>query len=448
MRIFALWPAGLLLCGLLLGAPLRASAEALDRIVAVVNEELVLESELYTAMREVLRQLRTQGTTVSDLEPLRRQVLERLILARLQTQRAKHAGLEPNEADINQALESIAARNQLRIEQLPGALAQDGIDYAAYREQLRNEILMSRLRQREVDSRVSVSEEDVTLFLESERRNPALAREYRLRHILIAVSPGASKAQVEESRREAERIRRKLEQGANFAELAIAHSDGQQAVEGGDLGWIEGELLPTAFADTVPLLKPGQTSAVLDSGGAFHIVRLEATRDATAPAQAQEVRARHILLRPDNKRSAKQTAARIRELHQRLVNGEEFAPLAEQHSDDPGSRKQGGDLGWQAPANFDPDFRSQIEALAVNQISAPFQTGYGWHIAQLLERRAAGTDADARRQAAYAALRQRRINEEYEVWLRRLRDEAYVEIRLPGAPDDKPPSGSAKAKPG
>lgn len=436
-----------LVFGLSLSAALHAAAEPLDRIVAVVNEEVVLQSELDAALSEVERQMKSQGASVSDLAALRRQVLERLILTRLQTDRAKRAGMEPSEADVNQALNGIAERNQLSLDQLPAALAQDDIDYAAYREQIRNEILLSRLRQKEVESRISVSEQDVALMLESEGR-PLQQREYHLRHILIAVPTGASAEQTEQSRAEAAGVLRKLEQGASFAELAIASSDGQQAVEGGDLGWIGDDVLPTAFAETVPQLKPGQTSPVLEGGNAFHIVRLEAVRDANPRAQAQEVHARHILLRPNDKRDAQQTAARIRELHQRLAEGADFGQLAEQQSDDPGSSKRGGDLGWQAPAGFDPDFRAQLEKLEVKQLSAPFQSGYGWHIAQLLERRdtaAAGGD-NARREAAYAALRRRRINEEYEVWLRRLRDEAYVEIRLGGeaAPTKPKPAAGAK----
>ncbi len=435
-----------LICGLSLSASLHAAAEPLDRIVAVVNEELVLASELDAALREVVRQMKSQGAAVADMAALRRQVLERLILTRLQTDRAKRAGMEPSEADINQALSGIAERNQLSLDQLPAALAQDGIDYPAYREQIRNEILLNRLRQKEVESRISVSEQDVALMLESERQQPLQQREYHLRHILIALPTGASAEQIEQSRAEAAGVLRKLEQGASFAELAIASSDGQQAIEGGDLGWIGGDVLPTAFAETVPQLKPGQTSPVLEGGNAFHIVRLEAVRDADPRAQAQEVHARHILLRPNDKRDAQQTATRIRELHQRLADGADFGQLAEQQSDDPGSSKRGGDLGWQAPASFDPDFRAQLEKLEVKQLSAPFQTGYGWHIAQLLERRdAVGGSDDARREAAYTALRRRRINEEYEVWLRRLRDEAYVEIRLDRqqAPAKQPPAKQA-----
>lgn len=440
----SLW-AGLL--AVLLATPLYAAPEPLDRIVAVVNEELVLESELDAALRDVLRQLEGQSAAISEPAALRRQVLERLILTRLQTQRAKRAGLEPTEADVNQALTAIAERNQLTLETLPAALAQDGIDYAAYREQIRNEILTTRLRQKEVDSRVSVSERDVALFLENGQQQPQQQREYHLRHILIAVPGGASAAESKAAREEAAEVLRKLEGGGNFAELAIAHSDGQQAIEGGDLGWIAGDVLPTVFADIVPRLKAGQTSPVLEAGNAFHIVRLEAMREASDAARPQEVHARHILLRPSDKRDAQQTEQRAKELHRRLTEGGDFAQLAEQYSEDPGSRKQGGDLGWQSPASFDPDFRAQLEKLAPKQLSAPFQSAYGWHIAEILERRAAAApDENARREEAYAALRRRRINEEYDVWLRRLRDEAYVEIRTgrEAAPAATPPVQSKK----
>ncbi len=445
MPIFKTALAGLL--AVLLPLCAYAAPEPLDRIVAVVNEELVLESELDAALGDVLRQLQGQGAAISEPAALRRQVLERLILTRLQTQRARRAGLEPSEADLNQALGSIAERNQLSLEQLPAALAQDGIDFAAYREQIRNEILTTRLRQKEVDSRVSVSERDVALFLENGQQQVQQQREYHLRHILIAVPGGASAGQTQEARDEAAEVLRKLERGGNFAELAIKHSDGQQAIEGGDLGWIAGDVLPTAFADIVPRLKAGQTSPVLEGGNALHIVRLEAVREASAAARPQEVHARHILLRPNDQRDAQQTGQRAKELHRRLSEGGDFAQLAEQYSEDPGSRKQGGDLGWQSPASFDPDFRTQLEKLELKQLSAPFQTAYGWHIAEVLERRAsAAPDENARREDAYAALRRRRINEEYEVWLRRLRDEAYVEIRMgrDAAPAAAPPVQSKK----
>lgn len=419
------------LCGVPFAAP---AAESLDRIVAVVNEQVVLASELDAAISDVKRQLTAQGIALPAADALKKQVLERLILVRLQTQRATHLGLQATDADINKALESIAARNEMTMDGLRQAMHEDGLDYATYREQLRDEILMARLRQREVDNRISISEQDIDLFLEVENRNPSERKDYRLRHILLVLPADPTPDAVSKKREEARSLLAQLRGGADFAQLAITRSNGQQALQGGDLGWIAGDVLPTVFADIVPRLKPGELSPVLESESGFHIVRLEDARGAaTDDATAQEVHLRHILIRA-GKRSPDQAHALIEELRERLSKGEDFGALAERYSEDPGSKNSGGDLDWQRPANFDPEFRRQALALKDNQTSAAFESSFGWHIVQMLGRRtASNVEGNSLRDRVRASLYQRRSAEEYETWLRRLRDEAYVEIRLPGA---------------
>lgn len=412
--------------------PLHVAA-SLDHIIAVVGDDIILATELENAEKEILRQLRGQGTPLPPKEDLRKQVLERLILSSLQTQRARQSGIRVNDEDINNALEMIASRNNLDAESFRKALANEGIDYNFYRQQLSDELLINRLRQKEVDSRVTVTDRDVDLFLQAQDKNSGL--QYKLRQILISVPPDSDADTRQMARSKAEALSESLTGGANFVELAQRESDGQQALEGGDLGWIEGHLLPTIFATVVPELQPGEISEIISSDSGLHIVKLEEVRSAGKRSIAREVNARHILLRPNEIRTPEQTEALIREIHAQLLQGATFETLAREHSDDPGSAIEGGNLGWQSPENFEPKFSAEIQALNKDEISAPFRSTFGWHIAQVLDWRERDTTNLQRRSAARNLLRQRRTGEEYDRWLRRLRGDAYVEYRNKGNDD-------------
>lgn len=406
-----------------------AQAAELDRIIAVAGEDIILSSELRNSEQEVMRQMRSRGVPLPPPADLRKQVLERLILSRLQTQRARQSGIQANEEDINRALEMIASRNQLDLENFRQALINEGIDYDFYRQQLRDEILINRLKQKEVDSRVSVTDRDVDLFLQAQVKDSGA--QYRLRQILIAIPPNSDAQAREAARSKAEALREQLQQGADFIELAQSASDGQQALEGGDLGWIDGHLLPTIFATDIPNMAVGDISPILVSDSGLHIVKLEDSRTAGKRLIAREANVRHILLRPNEIRNPGQTETLIRTLYQQLQDGADFSQLAREHSDDPGSASEGGNLGWQPPENFEPSFRSEIEALDKDGMSEPFRSAFGWHIAQVLGWRERDTTNLQRRAQARNLLRQRRTNEEYDRWLRRLRGDAYVEYRIP-----------------
>jgi peptidyl-prolyl cis-trans isomerase SurA len=408
---------------------LSPTAADLDRIVVVVDEELVLASELDQAMRQVELQLRSQGRPLPPRDVLQRQVLERLILQRLQVQRAKNAGLQVSEEELRQALAGIAARNQMSVNEFAEAAAREGIDFGQFREQLRTDLLISKLRQREVDSRVVVSEQDVDFFLQSQA-GLQKDKEYRLSHILIAVKEGASEEERAAVRQQAEEVLAKARAGEDFAQLAARYSNDQLALSGGDLGWRDAAALPSLFANVVPTLKPGEVSPLLSSPSGFHLVRLNEQRTAGEGQMVTETRARHILLTPNAVRNDVATKLAAENLRRELEAGADFAALARKHSDDPGSANRGGELGWQPKGSFAREFESQLEAMQPGEIRGPFPTQFGWHIVELLERRTRDDSEGQRRDRARAAIFQRKAGEEYDQWLRRLRDEAYVEYRL------------------
>ncbi|MDX1496218.1 MAG: peptidylprolyl isomerase [Salinisphaeraceae bacterium] len=433
--LFAALLQGLIFC--VLSMPAKAEALALDRIVAVAGEEVILASELEAAIASVQQQLRTSGNPVPSQPVLQKQVLERMVLTRLQTQKAKRAGITVDDQDLNNALEMVAARNNMSVPEFREALARQGVDYEQYRKQMREDLLINSLRQREVDRRISISEQDIDLFLTAQSQGSG--REYKLRQILISVPPDVDPADRRLAQAKAEVIRERIEQGEDFTELAIAESDGQQALEGGDLGWIQHDLLPTMFSEQIPNMEPGEVSPILPSGSGFHIVRLDDIRTAGKRQIAREVHARHILLQPNAIRDEAATEALALDIYAQLQQGADFTELAAQHSDDPGSANQGGDLGWKDPASFEPRFSSRIQAMDPKQPSEPFQTQFGWHIAEVLEWRERDTTELQKRNAARQALMQQRVREEYDLWLRKLQAEAYVEYRLGNNVDNNNP---------
>ncbi|HEX4871522.1 MAG TPA: peptidylprolyl isomerase [Nevskiaceae bacterium] len=430
MIVRAVRPALLALGLFSLSSPLPVqAAEVLDRIVAVVNEAVVLDSELTAALAEAQQQIRARNLAAPPESALRAQVLERLILNRVQTQRAQQAGIRVDDRELNEVLTNIAQQNGVSLGEFAQRIRAEGQDYLAVREQVREEMVMNRLRQREVDSRVLVTDQDIDLFLAS-----AVARdntEYRLSHILIATPDGASADARAAARAEAEILRGRLLKGEEFAQLAIAHSDGQQALQGGDLDFRKSEDLPSLFANAAARLAPGEVSEVLETGGGFHLIKLVDSRGGAERLTVTETKAQHILLQINTLRTEEQARVQARELHERLTRGsEDFAALAAEFSDDPGSKNNGGDLGWQPPGIFVPEFQSRLDQLQPGETSSPFRTQFGWHVARVIDRRTRDTTDETRRARARQAILQRKAAEEYEVWLRRLRDEAYVEYRL------------------
>lgn len=414
-----------------LSTPARA-AQLIDHVVAVVNEDVILNSQLEQAVDSIKRQIRASGNTPPTDTELREQMRERLIMQEIQSQRAAQRGIRVSDEDLNQALEGIARQNGMDLRDFARALRNEGVDFLMVREQVRNELLTNSLRQREIDARVSVADREIDAFLAKTRKNDQ-ATEYRLEHILIAVPDGSTDNVREAARAEAEQIRQAVLDGAGFSQLAIGRSDATTALDGGDLGWRTAGALPTVFADEVDGMNVGSISPVIETGSGYNLIRLADQRGGQAAQLVTETRARHILLQPNAIRDEYETREQAAELLDELRGGRDFAEVAREYSDDSGSANQGGDLGWQGPGSFVPEFEKRLARLEKDDISDPFETQFGIHIVQLLERRERDSAEDIARNQARMAIRQRKIAEEYEDWLRRQRAEAYVELRT--APD-------------
>jgi len=407
--------------------PVAAAIEPIERIVAVVNDDVVLESELRNRLRTVVAQLRARATRLPPEPVLRRQVLERLIIERLQLQLAERLGIRVDDETLNRAIRDIARRNGMDLETFRAALERDGFSFERFREDIRSEMIIARLQRQQVASRVTVSDREVEEFLASAQAQAR--RAYRVAHILIAVPEAASPEQIAAARREAEAVAARARAGEDFAALAVAHSDGQKALEGGDLGWRRADELPSVFSDVVPRMKPGEVSEVIRSPSGFHIVKLLEVR-GDEPQPVEQLRLRQILLRPGELLSEEEARLRLERLRERVLAGEPFETLARAHSDDAASAARGGDMGWLSPSELPPEVAEAVRGLSPGEVSRPFRTPAGWHLVQLVERRRSDDTEAYRRARARRLLQQRKVEERLQLWLRQLRDEAYVELRL------------------
>ena len=434
----------------------EGASSTLDVIVAVVNDDVITRRELDAAIVRIEAQLRQRKVPAPPRPVLEQQVLERLILNQLQLRAAERNGVTVDDATLNAAIENVAQRNNMNLTQMRQTVEKDGISFAQFRDEVRRELLAARLRQKLVDSQIQVSELDVDNLQaqlaastggggSSNAGNEA--REYRVAQILIAVPDNASPQRIEAAKRKAEDVLTQLNKGADFRQLAVSVSADRQALEGGDLGWRRADQLPTLFADVVLRLKPGQSSDLIRSPSGFHIVKLLEVRGGgaerrptpTQQALVTQTHARHILLRVSPQQSDDEARQRLEQMRQQIRKGEDFAVLARAHSDDKASGERGGDLGWVTPGMLVPQFEQVMNALKPNQISAPFKTPFGWHIVQVLERRQGQASPETERARVREALLRRRSDEDWELVLRRLRDEAYVEVRLqPAGPTPAP----------
>ena len=403
--------------------------EMLDRVAAVVNDGVVLSSELDEQVAEITTRISGQGMEMPPAAVLRQQVLDRLVLQEIQMQRAQRAGIRINDEALNSALADVAQRNGIPLADLPKLLASQGVDYNAYRESVRREMTTQVLRQRDVLQRINVSPREIEQFIAKDKNRPSEANEYNLSHILIAVPQDPSTQQLEEAARRAEDVSRRARAGEDFAQLAIANSNSQTALEGGALGWRRGPEIPTVLADLVVQLKAGETSEPLRTPSGYHIVRLNELRGEAAQGLVEQTQARHILLKPTEIQDDATVEQRLRAVRERILKGEDFAGLAKTLSEDPGSATEGGNLGWTTPGTFVPEFDKALAALQQDEISQPFRSQFGWHIVQLLGRRQFDNTEEMRRQRAFMQLRESKAEEEIELWLRRLRDEAYVDVK-------------------
>jgi len=408
---------------------LSSTGKLLDGIVAIVNDGIVLTSELDTEVALIVERLEQQGTPIPDMSALVPQVLERLVVQRIQLQRAERLGIQIPDEALNMALANIAERNGMTLSEMPAMLAKQGIDYNSYREEMREQLAVEQLRQRDVIARINVTPRELDEYLERQKGRGTANEEYKLSHILISISATASSDDIDVAEMKISDIYAKAEAGEQFAELAIAYSSGQNALEGGDLGWRKGSELPTLFADVVPGLQVGQISEPIRSASGFHLVRLDAKRGAE-PIMEDQILARHILITTNEVLDDYSAEQKLLEIRQQIIDGDDFAAVATAVSEDPGSAIEGGELGWQGPGTFVPEFQAVCDELEIDEISQPFKSPYGWHIVQVLDRRTYDMTEEVERQQAIMAIRNSKLEEETELWARRLRDQAFVEYRL------------------
>ena len=411
------------------GAEAPRTPVVLDRIVAVVNDEVITRVELEDRMKVAVRQLNQQGTPLPPREVIQKQLLERIITDRVQLQFAKETGLRVDDSDLDRAIGRIAQENKLTVQQLQQVLTKDGVPYPKFREDVRTEITLARLREREVENKIVVAESEIDNFLTTQKGQNDKPEEYNISHVLVVVPEQASPEQIQARKDRAEQALAQLKSGTDFRQVAAAFSDAPDALQGGVLGWREGERLPSIFFDAVKALKPGEVSAVLRSSNGFHILKLNEKRNTEAPLMVQQTHARHILIKTNEIVSEAEARNRLHNLKERLDNKADFAELARVHSED-ASASKGGDLGWLSPGDTVPEFERAMDTLKPGEISEPVRSPFGWHLIQVLERRNQDMSQERVRLMARQALRARKSDEAYQEWVRQLRDRAYVDMRL------------------
>lgn len=400
----------------------------IGRIVAVVGDEAITGQDLAKRLAVARAQLQKQGTPLPPEDVLERQMLERMIVERVQLQSARESGIRVDDAMLDQTIVRIANNNKMNLPQFQAVLAKDGIAYKAFREEIRNEMLMARLREREVDSRLVISDGEIDNFLANQAANGG-GEEYQIAHILLRAPESATPEQLQKLRARAEQALSRARAGENFAQLAAAFSDAPDALQGGELGWRQIDRLPTLYSDAVSRLQSGQVSELLRSSAGFHIIKLVDKRGAAGPASIQQTHARHILIRVNEVISEAEARHRLETVREKIANGIDFAEQARLYSQD-GSAGRGGDLGWLNPGDTVPEFEQAMNALKVGELSQVIQSPFGMHLIQVTERRDRDVSVERQRGVARQALRERKLDEAFQDWLRQLRDRAYVENRL------------------
>jgi peptidyl-prolyl cis-trans isomerase SurA len=424
----------LLACAFILGVS-AASAQAprkiitIDRIVAVINTEVITRNALEERTTFALRQLRQQGTPPPARAVLEKQLLERLITDRVQLDVAKQTGLSVDDVELERAIGRIAEENKLSFPQLRAAIEKDGIPFDRFREDIRNEIILARLREREVSNKIVVTESEIDNFINTQQAQVGGNDEYNLSHILVVVPEQASPEQIQLRQARAEQALAQLRGGGDFRQVAATFSEAPDALQGGGMGWRESSRLPTIFVDALKVMRVGETSALLRSANGFHILRLNDQRGSQTPIIVQQTHARHILIKTNELISENDARSRLTNLKERLDNKADFAELARVHSEDT-SASRGGDLGWISPGDTVPEFERAMTALKPGEISAPVRSPFGWHLIQVLERRNEDMSKERLRLTARQALRERKSDEAYQEWVRQLRDQAFIDIRL------------------
>ena len=400
-----------------------------DRIVAVVNDDVITFHELNSQLDSAIRQLKKQGTPLPARDVLERQMLERLITDKVQLQYARETGLRIDDAQVEQTLQRIAAGNKMSMAQFRDALQKDGIAFTKFREDVRQEITIERVREREVDSKIVISEGEIDNYLSDENAAGRSREEYEVAHILLRTPEGANPEQIARVKAKADQVYERAMKGEDFGQLAASYSDAPDGLKGGNLGVRPLDRLPTIFAESVVKLNTGEVTPVLRSANGFHIVKLIGKRGGSSAGAVEQTHVRHILIKVNEVVSESDARHKLEALQERIRNGENFAELARLYSQD-GSASKGGDLGWLYAGDTVPEFERAMNALKPGEISPPIQSPFGFHLIEVLERRVQDVSADRQRAAARQALRERKADEAYQDWLRQVRDRAYVELRL------------------
>ena len=417
-----------LLCGSSHAAGQQEVAQ-IDRVVAVVDREVITYNELQDRIKIIVGQLEKQGAQRPPKDVLEKQVLERLISDRLQLQLAAQTGLRVDDSQLDKALERIAEQNKMNVRQFRDALERDGISFQKFREDIRSESVLARLRERGVDNHINVTEAEIDNLLTTQASRPNAPDEFDISHILVRAPEAASPEDLQKLRNKAEQALKMLQEGENFSQVSARFSDAPNALEGGKIGWKSAAQIPAMFADALTPLKPGEITPILRSPNGFHILKLNDRRGGSSPMLIQQTHVRHILIKLSEAVSENDAKRRLNDLRERLENGGNFAELARQYSED-GSASKGGDLGWVNPGETVPEFEKAMNALKPGEISEPVRSPFGLHIIQVVERRSQDMSKEASRLKARQEIRSRKSDEAYEDWLRELRDRAYVEYRL------------------
>ena len=409
---------------------LSTTADMLDGIAAIVNDGVVLKSELHLQTQTITKRARDQNMQLPPPGILEEQVLESLIVKRIQLQRADRIGIQVSDQMLNQSIAAVAEQNGIAFEDMPRLLAEDDISYGVYRREMREQLILDQLRRIDVIGRISVAPREIDQCLADLEDNVVVNSEYNLSHILISVPESATADELAEAETEANYVYKQLQDGTDFAELAIRYSDSQTGLEGGSLGWRKGDQLPTIFSDVVGPMEAGDFSSPIRAISGYHIVKVNDLRGAIQRSEVEQMRIRHILITPDEIIDDETAKQQLKEAVSQINSGEDFGEIAKLLSDDPGSANDGGEMGWRGPGTYVPEFEAMAKQVEIGVISEPFQTRFGWHIIEVMERRIHDNTEELKESGCIQRVRNSKLTEEEELWVRRIRDEAFVDIRM------------------
>ena len=418
-----------ILLGFLISTNTYTKIELIDRVVAVVDSGVIMESQLNSRVEEILIRLKNDKAELPPLNLLEEQVLDRLIIEEIQLQLADRAGIKISDSELNQTLSRVSSQNNLSLEEFRLKLEAEGTSYKSFRDTIKKELIIQRVQRGKVGAKIDISEQELENFINSEEGRTQLAEQYNVQHILLSVKSGLSEIEIEAIEDEAVSLLERLENGESFEKLAASYSAGQKALEGGFLGWRTSAELPSLFAEVVTGLTVGEVAQPVRSGAGFHILKLTDKRGNTVKFLDQTL-ARHILVQPSEIRTENQAEVLINDIYKRLKEGEDFKQLARQFSEDPGSKMDGGELGWSNPGDYDPAFEMTLNATEIGQLSEPVKSSFGWHIIEVMDRRNEDVSQEEQKNRAYQIIFKRKFDQELQSTLIELRAEAYVDIKL------------------